>query len=125
MTDNTFHILTGAFFGPTTAKHSDEVDLERQQAEDTSFDGNTFSPARDEERLRGQLTAVQSLMADGHWRTLTEIAIDCHLSDASLPGISARVRDLRKSKFGAHTIERRYLHNGIWAYRMVITNHQS
>jgi hypothetical protein len=116
MTNATISALTGAFFGPTTATRSDEVDLERQQRE---FDGDTFSQDRDGHRLSGQLEAVRTLMLDGSWRTLTEIAEHCHLSEASLPGISARLRDLRKPKFGAYTVNRRHLLGGIWKYQVL------
>ena len=83
------------------------------------FDGDTIDTARDDARLRCQLGAVQSLMADGQWRTLADIASQCGYPDTSLPGISARLRDLRKRKFGAHAVERRYLHDGIWQYRVL------
>ena len=82
------------------------------------FDGETFVAERDGDRLRCQLVDVRMLMADGEWRTLSEIARECGYPDSSIPGISARLRDLRKLKFGAHTVERRYLHNGLWEYRM-------
>ena len=82
------------------------------------FDGETFVAERDGDRLRCQLVDVRTLMADGEWRTLSEIARECGYPDSSIPGISARLRDLRKLKFGAHTVERRYLHNGLWEYRM-------
>ena len=82
------------------------------------FDGETFVAERDGDRLRCQLVDVRTLMADGKWRTLSEIACGCGYPDSSIPGISARLRDLRKLKFGAHTVERRYLHNGLWEYRM-------
>lgn len=82
------------------------------------FDGKTYNSERDDDRLRGQLDIVRTLMLDGRWRTLSAIAAECQYPDTSIPGISARLRDLRKLKFGAHTVERRYLHDGIWEYRM-------
>lgn len=82
------------------------------------FDGETFVAERDGHRLRCQLVDVRTLMADGKWRTLAEICSECGYPDTSIPGISARLRDLRKLKFGAHSVERRYLHTGMWEYRM-------
>ena len=82
------------------------------------FDGETIDIERDDDRLRCQLRAVQTLMADGCWRTLLDIAGQCGYPESSTPGISARLRDLRKSKFGSHTVERRYLHGGLWQYRV-------
>jgi len=82
------------------------------------FDGETIDIERDDDRLRCQLRAVQTLMTDGCWRTLLDIAGQCGYPESSTPGISARLRDLRKSKFGSHTVERRYLHGGLWQYRV-------
>ena len=82
------------------------------------FDGETFAPERDDDRLRGQLAAVRALMSDGHWRSLATIAKECGYPEGSLPGISARLRDLRKNRFGGHTVERRYLQDGLWQYRV-------
>lgn len=79
------------------------------------FDGDTIEPERDEERLRAQLTRVWHLMRDGRWRTLNQIACETHDPPAS---VSARLRDLRKEKFGSHHVERRYLSNGLFTYRV-------
>lgn len=55
--------------------------------------GSTYDPKQDERRLGLQQLAVMNLMADGAWRTLTEIAIATQHKEAS---VSARLRDLRK-----------------------------
>lgn len=69
------------------------------------FDGRTFESAFDHDRLTGLLARVYEVMADGKWRTLQEIKSAVgNSSDAS---ISARLRDLRKGRFGAHTVNRR------------------
>jgi len=86
------------------------------------FDGRSYEPTRDGDRLNTQLAAVRHILADGRWRTMTEIsrelaAINIYASENS---ISARIRDLRKSKFGAYDIQRRYIENGLWAYRMEV-----
>lgn len=83
----------------------------------TLFDGATFKPSRDEVRLTGQLLAVYELMRDGRWRTLPRIraSMDRPYSEA---GISARLRDLRKDKFGGHNVERRNVEGGLWEYRI-------
>jgi hypothetical protein len=80
------------------------------------FDGETYEPARDHVRLARQLAGVRALMADGRWRTLPEIARHVEGSEAAL---SARLRDLRKRKFGGRTVERRYLAGGLFEYRVV------
>lgn len=68
------------------------------------FDGRTYDPALDHDRLARQLGRVYSLMIDGRWRTLDEIARELDDPPAS---ISARLRDLRKPKFGGYEVERR------------------
>jgi putative component of toxin-antitoxin plasmid stabilization module len=35
-----------------------------------------------------------------------------------LQTVSARVRDLRKAKYGAHIVDRRYVGHGVWEYRL-------
>ena len=80
------------------------------------FGGATFDAGRDGDRLRKQLAAVRTLMADGAWRTLAEIAAAVDAPEAS---VSARLRDLRKPQFGGATVEREYLTDGLWRYRMV------
>lgn len=80
------------------------------------FDGNTFDEDRDGARLTRQLMAVRSIVSTGRWVTLAELA---RAVGASEPSVSARLRDLRKPRFGSHTVERRYLGGGVWQYRMV------
>lgn len=83
------------------------------------FDGATFSPELDEHRLSSQLERVKALMIDGHWRTLGEISQITNGSEAS---ISARLRDLRKERFGSYTIERRRRgdpSDGLFEYRLI------
>jgi len=79
------------------------------------FDGDTIEAARDESRLKAQLVRVSRLMADGKWRTLNQIACLTHDPPAS---VSARLRDLRKEKFGGYLVERRYLSKGLFTYRV-------
>ena len=79
------------------------------------FDGATFDEARDSERLAKQLQSVFSLMNDKEWHTIPELAYVLRAPEAS---ISARLRDLRKSKFGAHIVEREYVIRGLWKYRV-------
>ena len=80
------------------------------------FDGVTFDAARDGARLTNQLARVKDLMADGRWWTLQQVAANLHASEAS---VSARLRDLRKPKFGRYQVERRYVERGVWQYRVL------
>jgi hypothetical protein len=79
------------------------------------FGGETFSEKLDGARLRTQLAKVASAMGDGEWHTLDELAQRC---GGSAPAISARVRDLRKPKFGGHVVVRRRARAGLWQYQL-------
>lgn len=82
----------------------------------SDFSGSTFDPALDRTRITRLLDRVAALMADGKWRTLAEIVRECGGSEASC---SARLRDLRKEKCGAHTVLRRRRgapEAGLWEY---------
>lgn len=81
------------------------------------FGGKTFNSALDGPRLAGQLERVKVAMLDGQWHTLGELAEVCGGSEA---GISARVRDLRKPKFGGHTVNRRRVSGGLWQYQLAV-----
>jgi hypothetical protein len=79
------------------------------------FDGETFDPVRDAARLTAQLDAVRELMKDGQWRTLQQIAAAVGAPEAS---VSARLRDLRKERFGAWTVERQHVGGGLFHYKV-------
>jgi len=79
------------------------------------FDGKTYEPRRDKFRLSAQLQNVRQILGDQQWHTLAEIADRIGGSEA---GVSARIRDLRKARFGQHTIERQHIKDGLWRYRM-------
>jgi hypothetical protein len=87
----------------------------RQGRVEADFDGDTYDRARDRDRLRAQLTRVHTVLRDRQWHTLAEIATKTGDPESS---ISARLRDLRKTKFGGYTIARQYVERGLWAYRL-------
>jgi hypothetical protein len=83
-----------------------------------SFDGASFDPAADGARLNRQLRAVFDAMRDGHWHTPEEIATKTGVGWASA---SARLRDLRKQKFGGFQIDRQRTGDaakGLFRYRL-------
>lgn len=80
------------------------------------FDGKTYNAARDKDRLKTQLFNVWRLMKDGRWRTLEQISEKVGCPEAS---VSARLRDFRKRKFGSHTVERQYVRQGLFKYRLI------
>jgi len=83
----------------------------------TDFDGATYDPERDRDRLTAQIRRVYTLMRDGQWRTLSEISQATGDPEAS---VSARLRDLRKPKWGGYLVERHYVTRGLWQYRVNI-----
>jgi hypothetical protein len=93
--------------------------LEASIVEPVWFDGATYDPVFDQARLTGQLGRVWALMTDQRWRTLNEIA---DLTGDPPASVSARLRDLRKDRFGAYTIERQSRGDraaGFFEYRLV------
>ena len=68
------------------------------------FDGETYDPPKDQKRLTRQLERVYELVKTGEWYTLAEIASQTGDPEGS---IGARLRDLRKEKFGAYDIRRK------------------
>jgi len=90
-------------------------------AADKTFDGKTYEPAYDFSRLNSQLARVFRLMADGRWRTLAEIRT--LIQAGSEAGISARLRDLRKKRFGENEIlsrRRGPAKRGLHEYRLIL-----
>ncbi len=82
------------------------------------FDGATFDPELDTERLTGQLQRVFTVMRDGRWRILAELHQATGDPEASL---SARLRDLRKPRYGSWRLERRrrgVAERGLFEYRL-------
>jgi len=79
------------------------------------FDGVTFDQAEDGPRLTTQLDRVRELMSDGRWHSLRWLADAVGGSEA---GVSARIRDLRKVRFGARTVDRKRIDGGLWMYRL-------
>lgn len=84
------------------------------------FDGSTYDAALDGDRLGKQMEAVFKLMADCEWRTLAEIEAATRYPQAS---ISARLRDLRKPRFGGYVVNRRRRgegKRGLFEYSLVV-----
>ena len=82
----------------------------------THFDGRTYDHSKDYIRIKGQMLRVYAVVKDGRWRTLNQISQECGDPEAS---ISARLRDLRKERFGSHEVERQRLQDGgTYAYRL-------
>lgn len=83
---------------------------------DTRFNGSDYIPARDDVRLTGQLLRIWSVVCDQQWRSLEEIS---NRTGDPAASVSAQLRHLRKPRFGAHTVEKSYLGNGLYKYRVI------
>lgn len=82
------------------------------------FDGGTYVSRFDRQRLGAQLRAVKALMLDGEWRSLAQIRTATGYPESS---VSARLRDLRKIRFGGYAVERRRVgepKSGMFEYRV-------
>ncbi len=82
-----------------------------------AHDGETYDPKVDAVPLNKQQQAVFALMSDGMFRTLADIAAGTGHPEAS---VSARLRDLRKPKWGGHeVIRRRRGDSRTWEYALI------
>ena len=81
------------------------------------FDGADYTPERDNQRLGKQLDRVVWAMQDEMWHTLAAVARMTGDPEAS---VSAQLRHLRKPRFGGHTVERRYVANGLYEYKLIL-----
>jgi len=81
----------------------DVIDKVSDTKQAMNFDGDTFNKELDAPRLTTQFGRVKALMLDGKWRTLSEIQDVVGGTEAS---VSARLRDLRKVKFGEYVVDR-------------------
>jgi len=84
-----------------------------------AFDGVDYQHDRDFSRLKNQSERIISFVADGKWTTLREISAVTGAPEAS---ISACLRDLRKAKYGGHTLDRKYAGNGVYEYRVIFAD---
>jgi hypothetical protein len=95
--------------------NADKMPLFREPRKRLHFDGVTFDWEKDGDRLTSQLARVYRLMRDGRWRSLRNIA---DIAGGSEAGVSARLRDFRKERFGRFTVQHRRWSDGLWEYRM-------
>jgi len=79
-------------------------------------DGRTYDPDRDFGRLSHQMRHVWRLLADGNWHTPQEV---CNLIGCSDAAATARIRDLRKPRYGGHVVKSRpRAGGGTWEYKI-------
>ena len=80
-------------------------------------DGETYDAMRDRKRLDKQMARIFELMKDGVWRRKEQIVM---VTGDDWASAGARLRDLRKPKFGGYQVDRRALGNGAFEYRLLI-----
>ena len=81
------------------------------------FDGRTYVAELDHTRLTTQLARVKDVLSDGKWYSLGQLSLLANGPEAS---IGARLRDLRKARFGGHTVDRKRSSRGYFLYRLEI-----
>ena len=81
------------------------------------FNGSDYDHERDAPRLSNQYKRVFELMQDGEWRTLREIA---NLTSDPEASVSAQLRHMRKKRFGNHVVDKKYIENGLYYYRLIV-----
>ena len=79
------------------------------------FNGADYVPERDNDRLGAQLKRIFDIVIDGQWRTLQDIS---KLTGDPHASISAQLRHLRKPRFGSWNVERKYIGDGLYLYRL-------
>ena len=96
----------------------DDGDEEHEPSLFGDRDGATYERELDLDRLNTQAATVWKVMRDGQWHTLSGIAKATGYPEAS---ISARLRDLRKKRFGSHVVERERdtTDPGLFYYRLI------
>jgi len=79
-------------------------------------DGYTYEPEFDYNRLNRQARDVYLCLLVGEWWTLRELADATGWPEAS---VSARLRDLRKPRFGGFIVQRQRVgEGGLFHYRL-------
>jgi len=107
------------------SSHQPQIPLDPATSHEAArprFDGSDYKPARDDRRLTGQLLRIWECMKSGAWYTLSGIAEATGDPEAS---ISAQLRHLRKPRFGSHQIEKNYLGEGLYEYRLIVNTKET
>ncbi len=80
------------------------------------FNGGDYNHERDCARLSEQHTRIRNLMLDSNWRTLADIS---QITGDPPASVSAQLRHLRKPRFGSYVVEKEYLGDGLYQYRVL------
>jgi hypothetical protein len=86
-----------------------------------TFDGGTYSERLDRVRLLSQLDYVRDFLLQHGWVTLYLISQELEYPESS---VSARIRDLRKEKFGGFKVVRRRKSEGTFEYKIELPEYK-
>ena len=84
---------------------------------DTSTDG-AYVHDRDHDRLASATKKVHAFMLDGQWHEIEEVSLATGYPLGS--ALTSRIRDMRKRRFGGHTVECEFVRRGVHRYRVLI-----
>lgn len=87
---------------------------------DATFNGPSYDPEFDDERLRKQIKRVFDCMKDGKFRTVRQISAITKDPENS---IQAQLRHLRKARFGGYTVNKQIKgerKDGLWEYQLLL-----
>ncbi|NBV20341.1 DNA methyltransferase, partial [Janthinobacterium sp.] len=76
-----------------------------------------MSETKEQQRRRLKREDIWRYARTGEWWTLYDLEAR---TGHPVQSISARLRDFRKARYGAWTVERRYQGRGLWEYRVVL-----
>ena len=84
------------------------------------FDGKTYDPALDSARLGSSLSRLRGflLRSPNMWHSMGQLMRATGNDDWA--SVSARLRDLRKTKFGGFDIRAQRVTNGVWQYGLFL-----
>ena len=99
--------------------YSERIKLQAAQDE-PDFYGAGIYGAADVKRVKGGLKKIYMHVRDGERHTLADISAATGVPEAS---VSAGLRSLRRDKYGAHTIVRYHVGNGLHTYRFIANMH--
>jgi hypothetical protein len=81
------------------------------------FDGETYDKNKDQVRLSRQIDKVQHFLEGNDYVTLDEISAATGIKNMS--SISARIGDLRKDRHGNRVVDRKYVSDGLYSYKLM------
>ena len=115
-----------AIFKPTKKELDNILFMETQITMDFNkpFDGSDIIPELDQKRLSRKLLDIYNVMKDSVWRTPDELTDILKMKDkrVNASSTSANLRNLRKKRFGFHTVEKQRKgdqSSGLWEYKLI------